>query len=122
MVPRDGHSRGGAARGRWAVAARLLALVLALFLVAPVSGYAIDLAYHECHRHGAELTMADAAPDADAADPGIASHLHCGCHQLAPLTSSPDEPLVEVARPAYARLSETVSSIAPDRLPEPPRA
>ncbi|WP_244914004.1 hypothetical protein [Methylobacterium frigidaeris] len=66
--------------------------------------------------------MADAAPGADATDPGLACHLHCGCHQVAPaVAGSPVVPCLEAMSPVYARVSETASSIAPDRLPEPPR-
>jgi hypothetical protein len=123
MGSRHGHSRRRAARGWWAVAARLLALVLALSLVAPVAGYADDLAFHDGHRHAAELTTVDAAPAPEASDPGLAGHLHCGCHQVAPTAASgPALPCLEAAPPVYARFSEAVSSIAPNRLPRPPRA
>ncbi|GJD63418.1 MULTISPECIES: hypothetical protein [Methylobacterium] len=117
-----GHSRRRAARAWWAAAARLLALVLALSLVAPVTGYADDIAFHQGHRSVTEVSMADAAPGADATDPGLACHLHCGCHQVAPaVAGSPVVPCLEAMSPVYARVSETASSIAPDRLPEPPR-
>ncbi|GJD56474.1 hypothetical protein [Methylobacterium dankookense] len=123
MGSRHGHSRRRAARGWWAVAARLLALVLALSLVAPVAGYADDLAFHESHGHAAELTVVDAAPAPGTGDPGLACHIHCGCHQVAPTAASgPVMPCLEAAPPVYARLSEMASSIAPDRLPRPPRA
>ena len=123
MGSRHGHSRRRAARGWWAVAARLLALVLALSLVAPLSGYADDLAFHEGRRHAAEVTVMDAAPAPDAGDPGLACHLHCGCHQVAPTTAAgPVLPCLEAASPVYARFSETAPSIVPDRLPRPPRA
>jgi len=55
-----------------------------LFLIAPVAGYADDLAYHGGHGHVAEPTAAGVASDADATDPGLAYHIHCGCHQVAP--------------------------------------
>jgi hypothetical protein len=124
MVPRNGHSRRWAERKWWAFAARLLALVLALSLVAPVTGHADDLAFHgNGHRHAAALTTMDASPDAGASDIGLACHLHCGCHQAAPAApDGPAMPCLETAPAVYARLSETSSSVAPGRLPRPPRA
>lgn len=101
----------------------MLALVLALTLVAPVAGYGDDLAYHAGGQgHVTELTGVDAAPGADASDPGLACHLHCGCHQAMLPMGALAEPLLTAACPTYARLSEVASSVAPDRLPRPPRA
>ena len=123
MASGHGHNRRGAARGWWAIAARMLALVLALSLVAPNPGYADDLAYHVgAQGHVTEMTCVDAAPNAGALDPGLACHLHCGCHQAAPVTAALAEPVFDGVRPLYAWLTETASSIAPDRLPRPPRA
>jgi hypothetical protein len=123
MVSRRGHSRRGTAQGWWTVAGRMLALVLALSLVAPSASYADDLAYHVGGQgHVTEITSVDAAPDAGASDPGLASHLHCGCHQAAPVTAALAEPDFDGVRLLYAWLTETASSIAPDRLPRPPRA
>ena len=118
-----GHSRRWAARGWWAFAARLLALALALSLVAPAAGLAADVAYHDGGgRHVTEIASIEAAPDTGATDPGMACHLHCGCHQAAPAVADFSEPVFGVARLAYAHLSQTVSSVSPDRLPRPPRA
>ncbi|MDP4021169.1 hypothetical protein Q8W71_00910 [Methylobacterium sp. NEAU 140] len=123
MVSRDGHSRRRAARRWWALAARLLALALALSLVAPVMGYADDLAYHGGHRQAAQVTLSASAPDAGANDPGLACHIHCGCHQVTPAAATgPVMPRIEAVPPVYASLTETASSIDPDRLPRPPRA
>ncbi|MHB2206290.1 hypothetical protein [Methylobacterium sp. CM6257] len=113
----------GALTGWWATAARLLALVLALSLVAPSAGLAADVAYHDGGgRHVTELASLEAAPEAGATDPGMACHLHCGCHQAAPAVTGFTEPVFGVARPTYARLSEAGTSVSPDRLPRPPRA
>jgi hypothetical protein len=107
-----GHSRRWAARGWWAFAARLLA-----------AGLAADVAYHDGGgRHVTEIASIEAAPDTGATDPGMACHLHCGCHQAAPAVADFSEPVFGVARLAYAHLSQTVSSVSPDRLPRPPRA
>ncbi len=127
MVSGHAHSRRGAARGWWAVAVQLLALVLALSLVAPSAGYADDLAYHVggqglAQGHAPEMASVDAPSDARTSDPGLVCHLHCGCHQAATVTAAPVEPVFDGVRPHYARLSETASSLAPDRLPRPPRA
>ncbi len=120
---RHWHGRRRTASGWWAVAARLLALVIALSLVAPVTGYADDIVFHQGHRSVTKVSVADAALSADAADPGLACHLHCCCHQVAPaVAGGPVAPCLEAVSPVYARVSETASSIAPDRLPEPPRA
>lgn len=101
----------------------MLALALALSLVAPPAGYADDLAYHGGGRgHVTELASVDAAPHADASDPGLACHLHCGCHQVAPLATAWAEPLFDGVRQRYARLTVVVSSVFPDRMPRPPRA
>lgn len=123
MGSRHGHSRRRAARGWWAIAARLLALVLALSLVAPVTGYADDLAYHDGHRQASGVTLSASAPDTGETDPGLACHIHCGCHQVAPAAATgPVMPRIEAVPPVYASLTETASSIEPDRLPRPPRA
>ena len=121
---RGRHRRPRTACGWWALAARMLALVLALAVMAPLAGMAEDAAFHGGSHHGGTEAMAvGAASDADAADPGLACHLHCGCHQAAPaVTGAPSIPCREAAPPVYARRSETASSIDPDRLPRPPRA
>jgi len=109
--------------GWWATASRLLALVLALSLVAPAAGLADDMAYHDGGRgHVTELSSAHVAPEANATNPGMACHLHCGCHQAAPAVTGFAEPVLKAVRLACGRLSEAVSSVAPDRQPKPPRA
>ncbi|MCG5248721.1 hypothetical protein [Methylorubrum extorquens] len=123
MGSRHGHSRQRAARGWWATAAHLLALVLALSLVAPVAGYAEDLAYHGGgHGHVTELASLGAAPETGTTDPSLACHIHCGCHQVAPAVADFADPLFAAGSPSYVYLNEAASSIAPDRLPRPPRA
>jgi hypothetical protein len=123
MIAARRHRAFGAISGWWATAARLLALILALSLVAPAAGFADDFAYHDGSRGPVtELASLEDAPAAGAADPGIACHLHCGCHQAAPAVAGFAEPVFGVARPTYARLTATLSSICPDRLPRPPRA
>lgn len=122
MISGRGHSRRGAVRGWWAFAARMLALVLALSLVSPLASLADDLAYYAGGQtHVTELASVDIAPHADASDPGLASHLHCGCHQAAPLKTALVEPLFDGVRPRYARLTVAVSSVSPDPMPRPPR-
>ncbi len=120
----------GTLTGWWAMAARALALVLALAVALPAAGLAEDIAFHRAHPGhlhqnpgGLELAVA-AASDAGqpAADPGLGCHVHCGCH----VASGPAEPGLApppaASRPHYARRVQTVSSVCLDRLPRPPRA
>ncbi|WP_306438891.1 hypothetical protein [Methylobacterium symbioticum] len=111
--------------GWWAAAARALALVLALAVAAPVAGFAEDAAFHGGgSNNGIELAMTSdpAAGGASAFDPGLACHAHCGCHVVAKLDAMDLTTLPEASRPSYARMSETASSVFPNRLPRPPRA
>lgn len=116
----------GAVRSWW-VAARALALVLALAIAAPMAGLAEDLAFHHGHDGADRTELALAAPEAAAegaqrGDPGLGCHLHCGCH-VAAHPAEADSPVPATAsRATYARLSEAVSSVVADRLPRPPRA
>ncbi|WP_238180075.1 hypothetical protein [Methylobacterium haplocladii] len=112
--------------GWWATAARSLALVLALALATPTVCIAEDFAFHQGHQ-GHDLTelslVSNAASGTDqAGDPGLTCHVHCGCHIAVGVTVSEQASPQDATRPSYARVSETVSSISPDRLPRPPRA
>jgi hypothetical protein len=113
----------GTLTGWWAMAARALALVLALAVALPAAGLAEDLAFHGTHRahDGPELAMAS-DPGQPVADPGLGCHVHCGCH----VASGPAEPGLApppaTSRPHYARRVQTASSVCLDRLPRPPRA
>ncbi|MDH3031089.1 hypothetical protein [Methylobacterium fujisawaense] len=116
----------GAWTGWWATAARALALVLALAVALPTAGLAEDLAYHQNHpgHDRTELVMAsDLTPaSARAADPGIACHVHCGCHVAMPSDGLAPVPPALPSRPCYAPVDAARASISPDRLPRPPRA
>ena len=121
-----GHSRQRAARGWWAIATRALALVLALAIALPAAGVAEDLVYHQGHP-GHDLTELTVAPDlvpasAQAADPGIACHVHCGCHMAVPLDGCAPPAPAMLSRPCHAPTAAAPSAIFPDRLPRPPRA
>ncbi|WP_331327807.1 hypothetical protein [Methylobacterium fujisawaense] len=110
-------------RDGWALCVRVVMLVLALAVAAPSPGLAEDLAFHAGDRHrGTELTVAATAAALEAADPGLACHVHCGCHQVADLQGAPVAPVPDPARPSYARTAEAPVAIAPDRLARPPRA
>lgn len=105
------------------MAARMLALVLALAVVAPTAGLAEDLAFHSGRHHGrTEMATVDAAALGEAVDPGLTCHVHCGCHQLATLQADPVAPAPDVPRPAYLCFAEALASVVPDRLARPPRA
>jgi hypothetical protein len=115
----------GTLTGWWAMAARALALVLALAVALPAAGLAEDLAFHGAHPgHGGRELAFDPASDAGQpmADPGLGCHVHCGCH----VASGPAEPGLApppaASRPYYARRVQTASSVCLDRLPRPPRA
>ncbi len=118
------HRRRVAAREWWVLSARALVLALALFIVAHVAGVGEDLAFHAPRHHGlTEMAALDAAAPEEAADPGFACHLHCGCHQVAPPQVSADVTLApEFAALTYSWVAEMPASVAPDRLTRPPRA
>lgn len=113
--------QGRSGRGWWAIAARMLALVLTLCLAGPGVGLAADLAFHAGGHHdridGPSLVEAGTS-----VDPGVTEHLHCGCHQVAPLETGALAPPAAPVRPVAVRISGALSSVAPDRLPRPPRA
>ena len=118
------HMAFEAMRGWWATAA--LALVPALAIAMPTTGLTDDLTCHRSHQghDRSELSfVSDTAPGLDqASDHGPADHVHCGCHVALSTTVAGDAPLPDGARPLYARLSEKMPSVSPDRLPRPPRA
>jgi hypothetical protein len=117
------HRRVVRTRGWWALAARTLALVLALAVAAPGAGLAADLAFHAGDHHGrSEGQVLDAAQPSTTADPGLGEHLHCGCHQAARLESAAVAPPAVSGRPLPAALAQARPSVSPDRLPRPPRA
>lgn len=109
----------------WAVAARTLMLVLTLAMAGPGIGLAADLAFHAETHHGAgpavEAAVSGTVSGA-AVDPGLTAHLHCGCHQAAPLETGAVVPPPVPVRPIAARIAQAIPSPAPDRLPRPLRA
>jgi len=119
MESRVRHGRS--VRSWWAIAARMLALVLALSLAGPGVSLASDLAFHAGGEHGRSVgpSIADAG---GAVDPGVTAHLHCGCHQVAPLETGLVAPPAVPGRPVTDRIACALPSIIPDRLPRPPRA
>ena len=110
------HRRAARARGWWAIAARMLALVLTLAVAAPGAGLAADLAFHAgghpARSDGPVLDRPTAPADVD---PGLGEHLHCGCHQAARLEAT------DVARPSVpgrtlrAAVAQGHPSVTPDR-------
>ena len=111
------------ARGWWALAARMLALVLTLTVAAPGAGLAADLAFHAGGPHGRSAGPVLKAPTAPAdVDPGLGEHLHCGCHQAARLEAFDVAPPAVPGRPLPGALAQGRPSVTPDRLPRPPRA
>ncbi|MCJ2087913.1 hypothetical protein MKK88_18265 [Methylobacterium sp. E-005] len=101
----------------------MLALVLALSVAGPGVGLAADLAFHAGGHHTAgEGAALDAPAATTAVDPGVAAHVHCGCHLVARLDAALMVPPSPPGRPLRARLAQGHSSIDPDRLPRPPRA
>jgi hypothetical protein len=121
------HRRAARARGWWAIAARMLALVLAFVLALavapPGAGLAADLTFHAGSHHARSDGPALDAPAAPTdVDPGLGEHLHCGCHQAARLEAAEVAPPSVPGRPLPAALAQGRPSVAPDRLPRPPRA
>lgn len=117
------HRRRQAVRGGWTFCVRLVMLAVALAVATPSAGLAEDLAFHAGdHHRGTELTVAAAWASPETVDPGLACHVHCGCHQVADLQGVPVAPAPDLPRPSYARTVEAPVAIAPDRLARPPRA
>jgi hypothetical protein len=115
--------RAARAQGVWAIAARMLALVLALSLAAPGIGLAADLAFHAGGHHSrSEGPVLDMPAASSNVDPGLGEHLHCGCHQAARLDAADVAPPTVPGRPLPAELARALPSFVPDRLPRPPRA
>ncbi|WP_375456196.1 hypothetical protein [uncultured Methylobacterium sp.] len=126
MISTRRHRAFGAMPGWWATAARALALVLALAVAAPTAGLAGDFASHR-GGHAHERTALAMAPDAtsdgmQAVEHGLGCHVQCGCHVAVHQDDAALMPLPVASRRSYDRLSETVTSVSPDRLPRPPRA
>ena len=109
-----------------AIAARVLALVLAVMLVlsvaGPGAGLAADLAFHAGGADHGRSVVETAGAAGTAVDPGVSEHLHCGCHQAAPLEDAVLAPPVVPGRPVAVRISRALPSIIPECLPRPPRA
>ena len=116
------HNPFGAVTGWCALAVRALALLLALTLALPEAGLAADLHHHLDADHAALTVSPDSAVAPQAADPGLALHLHCGCHVAAPVSAV--ESVLPATRPLPrdGQAAEARSSIAPDLLPRPPCA
>lgn len=112
----------GAGTGWCALAVRMLALLLALAITAPEAGLAADLHHHLGSQSGTLAMAPDPAVTAQSADPGIATHLHCGCHVAAPVSAA--DPVLPLARPRprYGRVAAALPSLVPAPLPRPPRA
>lgn len=119
MIPARYHRAFGAWHGWWATAARMLALVLALALVAPTAGYAEDAAFHAEQSTVSVGTNGHADSDAD---PCVALHLNCCPHQAIAVTADVGEPVQAVERTVYRTLDVAVATVFAERLPKPPRA
>lgn len=126
MISARRHRAFGAMPGWWATAARALALVLALAVAAPTAGLAGDFAFHRgSHDHeraGLAITPDATSDGMQAVEPALGCHVHCECHVAVHPDDAAPAPLPVASRRSYDRLSETASSVSPDRLPRPPRA
>ncbi|MBY0297660.1 MULTISPECIES: hypothetical protein [Methylobacterium] len=101
----------------------MVALVLVLIIGTPMSDVVDDVAFHRGHDQTELVASLDAPPGgAETGDPGLAGHLHCGCHVLAILDVGVPAPTPRSPRPRYARVNEAMTSLAPDCLARPPRA
>ncbi|MFE1597479.1 hypothetical protein [Methylobacterium sp. ID0610] len=101
----------------------MVALILVLIIGTPISDVAEDVVFHRVHEQTELVASLDVSPGgAEARDPGLAGHLHCGCHVLAILDVGVPTLTPRRSRPHYARVNEAMSSLTPDRLPKPPRA
>lgn len=117
------HRRSVRARGWWALAVCMLALVMALSVAGQGVGLAADLAFHAGGHHApSEGAALDVPTATTAVDPGVAAHVHCGCHLAARLEAAGIAPPPVPGRPLRARLAQGHPSVDPDRLPRPPRA
>jgi len=118
MNPARRNRAFGARQGWWATAARMLALVLALALMAPAAGWAEDAAFHADRSSVSVGTPGSADNDVD---PCVALHLHCCSHQAIAATSDAGEPIHAAERTVYGTLDVAVATVFAERLPEPPR-
>jgi hypothetical protein len=110
-------------RNWWVITVRLLAFGLALAFAVSTASLSDDVAFHSGHDSSTKVLTVSAAPHADAAEPGFACHLHCGCHQVVSVPAVDlTMPCPETVPTVYARLNETALFTAPGRLPRPPRA
>ena len=116
------HRRSVRGWGWWTVAVRMLALVLTLSVAGPGVGLAADLAFHAGSHHAQGEGAVLDVPSSSAVDPGLAAHVHCGCHLAARLEGGVMVPPPVPGRPLRARLVQGRPSVDPDRLPRPPRA
>lgn len=122
MISARRHRAFGAMPGWWATAARALALVLALAVAAPTAGLAFHRGGHAHERAGLAITPDAMSDGMQAVESGLGCHVHCGCHVAVHPDDAAPAPLPVASRRSYDRLSETASSVSPDRLPRPPRA
>lgn len=116
------HNPFGVMTGWWTLAVRALALLLALSVALPEAGLAADL-HHHLGSRPTTLAMASQVEGAtQKADPGIAAHIHCGCHIAAPVSAPNPVPPMMRPRLRFDRIAQASTSIVPDLLPRPPRA
>lgn len=110
-------------RNWWTITVRLLALGLALAFAVSTVSLLDDVAFHSDYDSSTKVLTVSAAPHADAAEPELACHLHCGCHQVVSVSAVDlTMPCPETVPTVYARLNETALFTASGRLPRPPRA
>ncbi|GJD33530.1 hypothetical protein [Methylobacterium aerolatum] len=127
-----GQNACGAKTGWFALAVRLLAVWLALVTALPQAGFAADLHHHLTGPHAGEAqaghphpglrTIATDSAASQAADPGLVTHLHCGCHSLAPASATAPILADPRSRPRYRLAAVSWPSTVPDLHPRPPRA
>jgi hypothetical protein len=116
------HKSSGPTRRWWVVTVRVLALVFALSVSAPMACLACDIDFHGRGQpaRAERGTVGAPSTSTDAADPCLSCHLHCGCHQLAAVAAGPVLPVVDSVKRVYPRVTEKVSSLPPDCLLRPP--
>lgn len=119
MNPARRNRACGARQGWWATAARMLALVLAVALMAPTAGWAEDAAFHTNRSSVSVGTPGSADNDAD---PCVALHLHCCSHQAIAVTADVGGPIHAAERIVYRTLDVAAAAVFAERLPKPPRA
>ncbi len=120
MISAGWHRRPRTGRGWWAVAVRILALVFALSVKRPSPVSRPIWTTMAAGPPASGFATVGAPAGTDAADPGLACHLHCGCHHLAAVAIGSRIADPRHRPPVYARVTEKVSSLAPDGLLRPP--